>query len=292
MKSHQLWQCSEAEDGCGRQEADSSAWHHRLRQSWLKEADTCPERARRDHLGLDERRETDAANLGTGVHSAIETTLSEGQAGNELDEDTAVEVFNRQFTEMMAAENFEFVKYTEKSARNFGETCVRNWHRQILPTLEYQDAILEHTFQVPLVDDGQRVIELSGTIDYWEPDRSLRDWKTSGRGEYQPWEKKRWDIQSTIYCYSVCAIEEWWDPLTFEFIVMHPKGVQRLTVERTVDDFEWLKAKCVAYAKLIEAELDVWPMQDNQALCSPTWCDSWKNCRGKYLGDERPANWN
>lgn len=260
-------------------------WCHRFRQSWLKEADTCPERARLTYEHQMPERETDAASLGTAAHAAFEACIEEAKhEGTPLDEETTVELYHRAFTELMADPNFRFVKYTEKSARKFGEDCVRTWYHEVLPDLDVDAAILEQSFVVPLVEDDERVIELSGTIDYREGHWG-RDYKTSGRGEYTPWEYQRWNVQATAYTYAIHYLEdgEPETPMEFEFIVLHRKGVQFLGITRDEGDWEWLKQKCLAYARLIEVDLDVWPLQDNHALCSEKWCPAWKFCKGAHV---------
>jgi hypothetical protein len=116
----------------------------------------------------------------------------------------------------------------------------------------------------------------------------IKDWKSSSRGPYQPWEYKRWALQPTVYSwalaqadgYSSCKPE-------FEYVVMFsptkraPEGVQRFSVERGPEHYEWLKTKCTDIAQLIEVGLDSWPKNDNHALCSEKWCPAWDNCKGK-----------
>ena len=98
------------------------------------------------------------------------------------------------------------------------------------------------------------------------------------------WEKKRWDIQSTVYAFAAIQtgmIEPEPDGSTnFEFVVMHEDGVQRLVLARGPEHFAWLKSKVEALVLLIEAGLHTWPKQDNHALCSPKWCSAWDFCKG------------
>lgn len=262
---------------------DDGRWNHEARQSWIKTADTCLERARRESLDLDERQESDAAAIGTALHAVAETCVLEAQAtGDPLDEDTCLEMWDREFDAIVALENFAWTKYNDAGARAFGTKCVLNWHREVLPTLDWGDALVEFEFTVPFYEDEQRVITLGGIVDYF--DGTPRDLKTSGR-EYLAWEKKRWDPQSTAYCYALWHLGMIDSPAQFEFIVLNPKGVQRITVDRDETHFEWLKAKCVSYVKLIEANLDEWPKNDTSALCSPKWCDGWSACKGKHVGN-------
>lgn len=259
---------------------DDNRWHHKFSQSWLTTTDICLERARREHTGEMENWETDAANIGTAVHAAIETCLYEHNDGLALDRAGTVEVFHAAFSDLMLHTDWRWVKYTEKSARAFGEKCVSHWHNLVLPTLP-QTSELEVRFVVPLVETDERVIDLCGTIDYHDP--QLRDWKTASRGPYQEWEYKRWAIQPTVYT------KAWYDlghgeldengMVPFEYVVLHAKGVQRFIVHRGQAHWDFLRDKCERIAELIEREMPKWPLNDNQALCSAKWCPCWSTCK-------------
>lgn len=269
-------------------QVDDGRWHHRFGSSWLKTFDLCPERARLEREGYD--LESDAAAAGTAVHLAIQQTLDDYYAsGVPYDAQTAVDLFHAEFDSM----EYEHIKYrTAAPLHKFGETCVRAWYRRVLPTLPPQ-AELERRFSFALVDDEQRVIELTGTIDYWPTTEgdTLRDWKTSGRGPYEEWEYRRWAIQPTTYSLAYAIGEglfDWRDArpgeLTtpFEYVVLGRHGVQRFMVERGPSDWRWLEEKVVAAARLIESGLSEWPKQDNHALCSAKWCPAFGVCKGKH----------
>lgn len=261
-------------------------WHHRLRQSWLKSADTCPEQARLDHVKKLPERETDAANIGTAVHTVIENALSRVDTVTLKD---CLLAFDEAWAARVEAlgDQLQWVKYSPKSALAFGRECTFQWHANVYPHLYGQPCKLEAEFCVPFYEDETRLVELSGTIDYVGDDSHvapLKDWKTSSRGEYVEWEKKRWDIQSMVYTYA--ATHEGWvvpepdDSVNFEFVVMFDGGVQRLVLRRGPEHWAWLKAKVESTCLLIEADLPTWPKQDNHALCSPKWCSAWDFCKG------------
>ena len=264
---------------------EDGRWHHRLRQSWLKTASLCLERARREHVDIMPERETDAACLGTAVHAGIELCIEE-----RLDLASTQEAAQRDFSGAMQGDTFAWVKYTEKSARKFINTCLQHWHEQVLPTLE-PDPLLEWRFEVPLHEDEERVIELSGQVDYLDTGVSMIDWKTSGGLPWQKWEHERWDIQATVYTYAGVAagmLEPAWDKYEFEFVVMSKKGVDRIKVTRRPEDWEWLKHKCIEMAHLIESDVPSWPTNDTHALCSPKWCPAWDDCKGLYVHENWP----
>lgn len=277
MKSHfgECFDCSEPDGGQGK-----ARWHHRLRQSFLKEGDLCAERARRAHANPELRRETDAACVGTAVHKAIEYTID-----CDLALVDAIEVMEGTFAELTELPNFVWVKYNAKAANNWGRKCITNWYREVYPTLDRTPGatVLEQEFTLPLIDDATRLVEVNGTIDYFGAD-GLKDWKTSSR-EYIPWEHRRWDTQATIYTYAAWGLQ--WrtvQPVEFELVIMHPQGVQRLMLERTTADWDWLAQRAEALSVLIEAELPLWPKNDNHALCSSKWCDAFAVCKGQAVG--------
>lgn len=274
------------------EQVDDGRWHHRFGASWLKTTDLCLERARLEGHHLMPRVESDAANVGTAVHAVIETNLDLWVDGDALSWSDSIELFNHEFSTLMLDPDFQFIKYTERSARTFGERCTGAFYEHVLPTLPQQGRN-ETKFVLPFVEDDDRVIELSGAID--RIDEIIRDWKTNGSRKYEEWEYKRWGLQPTVYTWAALAlglvdfpvvnagdVDGPIDgPIPFEYVVMSASGVQRFTVYRGKPEWDFLKAKCVRIAKLIEAELDEWPLQDNHALCSPRWCPAWSACKGK-----------
>lgn len=278
------------------EQVDDGRWHHRFGASWLKTTDICLDRARREHTHEMKDVESDAANVGTAVHSAIQAQLEERNEGRALDRGDMIDIFNMEFSELMTNEHFTWIKYTEPSARKFGEACVSGWYTQVLDTLP-TTALLETRFVLPFHEDDERVIELSGAIDYMGFNTELRidvaqllDWKTAGQ-EYKPWEKTRWDLQSTAYTWAAAWLGytlhhpdegEACEPIPFEFVVMLAHKVQRLTVTRGPEHWAFLQDKVVRIARLIESGLTPWPLNDNHALCSAKWCPAWDDCKGSH----------
>lgn len=271
---------------------DDGRWHHRLRQSWIKTADLCTERARLEHEGQMERVESCAAAVGTAVHTAIEVCLGEYQEGSALALSTTIEVAQDDFTSRMALPEFRWIKYTERTARAMVEACARHWYHEVLPTLP-DDAYLETKFVAPFIDDDTRVVELEGMIDYYSPTEGLKDWKTNGGQEYKRWEYERWAVQPTVYSWAALGFPPHIDTVEtinpdhvvpFEYVVMSRKGVQRFTVERGWPDWRWLRDKLTALCVLIEGNVSPWPKNDNHALCSAKWCPSWDACKGQHYG--------
>lgn len=261
---------------------EDGRWHHRFRQSWLKTAlQTCLERSRREHAKTLPEWETDAACIGTAMHAAIEGTIAAG--GLPLWQ--TLELWDEAWEALVAQENFRWIKYKPNKAREFGHACTLAWHELVLPTLSLDDCLTEWQFGKPedgqalvtIVDTDERVIDLSGTVDYVDSGTIL-DWKTSSRGPYVPWEQKRWAVQPTVYCFA--HEQAFGVPAEFEFVVMDGSDVQRLPIQRGPEHYQWLGQQCNDLAKLIEMELPVWPTNDAHALCSAKWCPAWDTCKG------------
>jgi hypothetical protein len=248
---------------------------HTFRQSWLKTAAICPERARRELDGTMPHRETDAAAVGTAVHAGIEAHL-EGLAPEYAD---ALEVAQNTFAEIEQHPDFIWAKYSHNTAQSLIDTFLAQWWPYAGNFVPLET---EKHFNVLLHEDDKREIRLSGTIDLVDENIGLADWKTSGRGAYEKWEYERWAVQPTVYTYAEYAESGKEGPFPFTYFVMHKKGLQQFTVWRDASDWAWLRQQAVGYARLIEAGIPEWPLADNHALCSAKWCPAWYLCKGKH----------
>lgn len=266
-------------------------WEHKLRQSWFKTLDHCPELARRDRIGDLPAHETDAACLGTAVHDSIEMCLHDViEYGTPMTLDDMMTVSQRAFGEYMQLPGFRFVKTTEKTCRLHIDYAVAAWHTQVLPTLE--PVAVEIPFNVVLHEDEKRVIKVKGTIDNLDARRGPIDWKTSGEPYTRDaWKYERYDVQSTIYTYALHEMGRipTADTYPFTFVVMVKgkpvdKAIDTLTVTRTEAHWLWLQRKALSVARKIEAGTDeAWELGDSDWWCSPKWCPAWSTCRGELL---------
>jgi hypothetical protein len=68
-------------------------------------------------------------------------------------------------------------------------------------------------------------------------------------------------------------------------VFVHGKSPQTYVVKRNDGHIEWLKRQALAAARLIEANLSIWPMVDTAGTARPKWCSAWDTCRGQFLGD-------
>ena len=256
--------------------------HHTFRQSGLKTATICLERARMEWSGEMPNVESDAAAVGTAVHAALEADLTTYRdMGEHFEQETLVELFNLEFSELMAGPDFQWIKYNEQQAREFGAKCVRHYYQELAPGLRPVEC--ELNFTVPLWEDDERVIDLTGTIDLIDGRLGIADFKTSGGGKYQEWQYHRWAVQPTAYTYACHELGMRDISHQFTYLVMSKDGVQQFTVERDPGWWRWLKDQAVRLARLAEADLERWPTNDTHALCSDKWCPAWSQCKGQHV---------
>ena len=106
------------------------------------------------------------------------------------------------------------------------------------------------------------------------------DWKNPSRF-YEPWEKRRWDIQSHAYCWALGADK-------FNLAVFANGEYQHIPIERNEADLKAFIDLCWSIVPLITAEVEPWPMNWTGWHCSPKWCPVWQagKCRGKHLAKE------
>ena len=246
-------------------------WHHRIRQSWANTFDTCPERARLDTDAPQNRRESDAASVGTAVHAAIEYALEQRY---EYDLDVTLEEMEATAFHHLDSIPFLPIKWRTRSGpEGFLRKCVQAWYDHVYPTMTYFDAppTLEKDFLLTLMEDDLRLVEVSGRMDYFpnDPGDVIRDWKTSGRGEYKTMEYERWAIQPTVYTWAFNELRpDWWPPpVPFQYHVLGAHGHQGFQVTRGPLEWGWMMEKIQSMCLLIESRLQSWPKQDNHCDC-------------------------
>lgn len=259
---------------------DDGRWQHKFSQTLIKRFMMCPEQARLDLAGELERRETDAACLGTAFHTGVEILLrggSEAEARN-----GSAEHFDR-----MVADGLEWVQIAKPAtAHRYIQNAITGWLETVLPQLSHHpEAEIEERFKVPIWSDDHRVIFLTGTPDYWEPDTGVWDWKTANRN-YEHWEVDRFYIQPTAYAYAVAVKHEIVDPIDFTFAVSlkgkNPK-MQLVETTRHGGHYDWLSRQALSIARMIEADLEGWPLNDQGWHCSAKWCTAWDRCKGAHV---------
>lgn len=249
-------------------------------QSWLGTAFNCMEQARLELAGEMPRKETDATAIGTSMHTGIEYVLN----GGSTEEGEAVALSTMET--LIGLPEFEWVQIkTPETALATVSRVYWSWANEVLPQLPNTYAV-EHKFDVLLHEDEKRVIRLKGAMDFVGGNDDIPcvwDWKTANR-PYEPWEKERWAIQPTVYTYAL-GQQYGGDSYEFNYAVClkSRQDVQILTVERNKGHWDWLRAQIMSFVALIEADLPMWPLRDQHALCSPKWCSVYSACKGMYV---------
>lgn len=280
-----------------------------LHQSDIKDFVKCPEQARRSWGvgpdGLDPpttSQQTDAASIGTVLHSVIEQDLEFGFPFKRV---TEAQAFGRNtFGELITQYMENGDVYVPSSFGDDVDKClgtlddlVASWfkskERAYWRTRDRSSYLLEEYFDVPFLDrpDGKiiKAIRLGGTIDLVDLERNeLNDWKTASR-PYQRWEHQRWDPQPTVYTYGAMTngfVTPVDGELTFNFKVFMKKGIvecDTVTVQRSQGQWTWLTELVNGIALMIESDLPSWPLRDDGWWCSPKWCPFYQECKGVYV---------
>jgi hypothetical protein len=260
-----------------------------VRQSWLDTAMRCPERGRlASTLPEWDEITSDSALIGTGAHYGIEQVIR-GRDASKIEQiayDYVIEY----------AEPVKWTKYsTLTECADHAARCAAAWREHIMPVAPLENARAEVTFHVPLYEHRTgRTVGIEGTIDLVPTDGTLWDWKTAARA-YRQRDKQRFAVQPTIYALAAVmgglqsAVTYSW-PMTFTYGVMvrgsKESTAQILTVQRTEAHADWVRRRIETYVDLALGHgLDKsWPMVDeNNYLCSQTWCPWYTICRGAHL---------
>lgn len=253
-----------------------------VRQSWLGDMMTCPERARFKLVMPDMSGPSDATIMGTAVHHGIETYLNGG-----CDEGSIADVAYAKFLELQQTPYKETNLDPAKYEIHIRSMC-QSWIEGILPHVE-PGGETEYRFRVPTgiwVDNWS--VWLEGTMDYVSPSGVVWDWKTASRA-YNAREKQSTSLQATVYSVAMERLGKATFPTTFNFGVMirqeKPKS-QIVTVERNLAHRNWLM-KHIRGAVTMGLRLGIkdvnWTMNESSNLCSEKWCSYWSVCKGAYL---------
>lgn len=255
--------------------------------TWL----TCPERARQLWTGEATDSTTAEAAVGTATHTAIERFIG-GATPSE-----AVEAATAQFRGLSEQAEFRWVKLkTADTAVRHIEQCFTTWRLTIWPHVPPPIAV-EQPFDFPFLDLGDVHVRLAGVIDLTDCFGEPWDWKTCSRiSKYtsDAWQLRRWAIQPTVYTLACCYLGLYEGELPVPF---HYGAMQRgapistvLTVERDRSHWSWLAKVCTDLVVLHDADLSVWPVNDQHALCSADWCPAWSTCKGAHCATARVSH--
>lgn len=252
-------------------------YQHTFSASWISNFAQCPEQARQRYYKLTPYKASDYTALGSALHKAFEVTLQAKIDGDSLSHADAFDVALKTAEQIIAEPGFEFKKWTPESLETQILQHLQTFFNEIVPIA--QPLAVEKPFDLPLYEDSMRMIHIRGFIDYIDAELGVVDWKTSGQ-HYKQWEKERYEKQPTVYAWA-----ENTDAMRY-VVFVHGKSPQTFEVKRNDGHIEWFKRQSLAAARLIEANLSIWPMVDSGWHCSPKWCDAWATCRGQFLGDQ------
>lgn len=268
------------------QEEGSDRRVYRFHQSWIDTTDKCLEQARLGLIGELPQTESGEAALGTACHHAFEMACIDLE-GVVAPEPWYRELAQDKFTELIAQPHFKWAKKKEAACRNYIDWVVTEFYNEVLPKLD--PLAVEHYFGPHAVyEDDNVVIQLAGSIDCVDRRRGVLDWKTGSKFSWagKDWEKDRWSIQAAAYTFGADmeGFGQEVDTSRFTFVVFRDdRQLQIVELERNEGHWLWLVEKMKAIVELAEAQLSVWPKNDNHALCSPIWCAAWERCKGQFV---------
>ena len=274
-----------------------------FRQSWIGNAISCPENARRQIVEPELSRCSDEAFIGTAAHYGIEKVINGECAVDDIG-DAVRECYR---TDPEAKTIFFARPKTHQS--NIGECvdlsirCAQAWVRDIMPNAPLEGARTEVKFDVDWFEHRGRIVSLKGTVDLAPANGGLWDWKTSAK-DYRQKDKQRDAVQPTVYAVADAlgglGRYDQTFPATFTYGIMvklkkECRG-QIITVQRTKSHMDFLERRLRGWVDMFDTlGVDTpWPMIDEgNYLCNKTWCDFYDTCRGSHISmNEDLFGWN
>lgn len=264
-------------------------WTHNFSQSFIGGFQHCPESARADYFQETPKDDyTDSTALGTAGHAAFEYALHEKRAGRKVDVDDAIDIA---FNELADCGEWKYTKLSLNQINAAIPRMVGGFLLDVLPLVE--PAVIEQRFNVKLYEGKHRTVNLVGTMDCVAQDYTPWDWKTSAR-THDVWEKQRWAVQPTAYCYAVeqmnnehATVGEMSDQEFVYGVMLHNGSTQVYRVSRGNGHIVWLKKVASQIAWMIEHEVNPWPLNDGGWWCSDKWCPLFAECKGASM----PEGW-
>jgi hypothetical protein len=263
---------------------DDGRWEHKFSQSWLNELMRCPELAhaylRRDLFSPD----TDSTVIGKSMHSGIECILRPKLAGEDWTEAEAHDVVEYEVDRLLLNPDVTFPKYRPATVYERAHAMLDLFIDEVEPHV--QPERIEWHFDEVLHEDSERVIRLKGYLDCADTDHVVWDWK-QGERDYEVWEKQRFAVQPTAYTFGLSRDLALPERRHFRYAVLLHRGeVQYVDVWRTERHVDWLRQQSIAAARLIEADVKTWPLNDQGWHCSPKWCPIFSECKGQFVDDD------
>lgn len=250
--------------------------------------------------------QTDAATVGTIVHSVIDVELNGLPFDNESD---AVAWAAAEYVHVLEAYAAAGCHYsmgtfeTHDKALKSLSWLVKSWfhspERFDLMYNDHPDLEAEWSFDLKFCDvtvnKGKKKevipVYLAGQADLVVGNRVV-DWKTAS-SEYKQWEYQRWGRQPDVYTWAAAKsglIKPDRDGMYyFDFKVFVRRQEIRLpdtvTVKRGANHWAWLEVminRLVTMFTLLGTN-NGWPLDDQHVLCSDKWCEFWSECKGSLI---------
>ncbi len=253
----------------------------RLRQSWINTFLSCPEKARQERYKLVKQKESSDLLRGNAVHAALEFAGGSPSVVELEDLHQLAEDYVHTYSSEVEVWRHEYDKLLDTVMAN-----ISVWYSELyIPGADRaEDPLLpavsvEEPFEKSLGTRGNINLILTGTADWVAEDGVIWDWKNPSRF-YEPWEKKRWDIQSHAYCYAL-------DKTEFKLCVLANGQLQIIEIERTEQHKNAFLELCWSMVPTIMSDAETWPQNWEGYHCSPLWCPVWQagKCRGEHLGE-------
>jgi hypothetical protein len=275
---------------------EDGKWYHTVSQSDMKQFMHCPDQHRRNLLKLDAPMQNDAALLGTVFATYPQNRINGWTQKDALDYCmTILEEGSQEGRYPIYGWNSPYLN--QVTFRSLGEAAgiLKSGCLVCENELAYlpKGTRAEVAFTCLLFSTPERDIYLDGCSDLWMPDLSIEDWKLSGQDYVgrDAWKFQRYDPQPAHYILGR-ALAETNENYShkFTFVNIHRKKmeVQRLELELTDGDLIFHNQQILRLCMMIERNGfdDPWPLNPSDWWCSPAWCPSWNDCRGKHVGPD------
>ncbi len=266
-----------------------------LHQSDIGTLRMCPEQARLKLTGEYFDPDSDVAAIGTRTHSFIEWCLHHRQdhgewpSGQPLLDQLAQEVtlLEEAWPSMWLHPHMVEDLYT--AVREL-EDCCQRWYNEMIPSLDQTNVAgweIEKRFDIPVSSIDGDQIRLRGSIDFYDGNGTIWDWKTGRFDSRDGWKKSRYDIQAPIYTYAK-HLEENLAGLSFNFGYV-PRGKAGVnTWGMTLGQQKWamMLAEVQSWGNTVLklGTASTWPLGPDDWHCSPRWCSEFAlgKCRGSH----------
>lgn len=235
----------------------------------------------------DEQATAEALIFGTMVHWRIEQHM----AGKLVDYDDMTRALAKAYMRDVPEGNINDVATNRQIRELLNEVQVafEHWQEQVEKLLPDEDPIIEEKMTAQIWDDGEHVVELTGTPDAMYPKAKLIvDWKTAGKA----WSKDKAQGQMQPWAYSLMAKHQGYPIERFEFWVYDRSTEAWWCHVHHLDDIEKghaaIAVQAVSFAFQVEEGVPVFTPSGSGWKprgwhCSPRYCDQWWRCPGKFL---------